>query len=491
MSSGFRFLRIEVKFTPFRVTYQDTAMHRPGSLPFRRTVLAACLGALTSPVFAVPTSWTVDTCTDKSSSSGTGTTGSLRYTIAKAVSGDTIDLTKLPVGCSKITLTGGFIAIGQDDLTITGPGADALTISGANNTVIFDDYAPSGELRINYLTLADGYYSGPVNAQGGCLYSHVDILLNQSVVTNCSVQGTLSVVSKGGGVYSHGNLTLAHSTVSGNSVTATGSAGARGGGVYAGGALYLNESVIDGNSVSASAGGSGGGAFSHGYTQLAFSTISNNSATSGGGGITGQGKVTVSSSTISGNQSKNGAGLNATGGLSRATLISNSTISGNTASGNDGGIYANTALTLENSTIAFNTANLHGGIYAAGPTLDLESSILANNTAAGSPSDLDAAPAATITGANNLIMHSTVTPPAGTLSGCPLLGPLRDNGGTTLTHALSSGSPAIDAGNNIAVERFDQRASGYVRTSGSSTDIGAYEVQQTEIIFSSGFEGCD
>ncbi len=65
----------------------------------------------------------------------------------------------------------------------------------------------------------------------------------------------------------------------------------------------------------------------------------------------------------------------------------------------------------------------------------------------------------------------------------PWLGPLQDNGGPTLTHALLAGSPAIDAGTNSGLA-FDQR--GQPRTidnpavlngAGSDgTDIGALEV---------------
>jgi hypothetical protein len=65
----------------------------------------------------------------------------------------------------------------------------------------------------------------------------------------------------------------------------------------------------------------------------------------------------------------------------------------------------------------------------------------------------------------------------------PLLGPLQDNGGPVLTHALLAGSPAIDAGTNSGVA-FDAR--GQPRTidnpavtnafGGDGTDIGAFEM---------------
>jgi hypothetical protein len=134
--------------------------------------------------------------------------------------------------------------------------------------------------------------------------------------------------------------------------------------------------------------------------------------------------------------------------------------------------------------------------------VNLQSSLLSDNTQGMSENDLstsvDAGTSITISGANNLVRKSSVTLPPGTIQlSCPVLGPLRNNGGTTLTHALSSRSPAIDTGNNNAINplsglpfAYDQRRSPYVRVSGTFADIGAYEVDQVDVIFNSSFEGC-
>jgi hypothetical protein len=58
----------------------------------------------------------------------------------------------------------------------------------------------------------------------------------------------------------------------------------------------------------------------------------------------------------------------------------------------------------------------------------------------------------------------------------PRLGPLADNGGPTLTMALLAGSPALDAGDDLACPPADQR--GIPRPQGSHCDIGALEVAQ-------------
>ena len=82
--------------------------------------------------------------------------------------------------------------------------------------------------------------------------------------------------------------------------------------------------------------------------------------------------------------------------------------------------------------------------------------------------------------------------PSGTISGvCPWLGPLRDNGGPTRTHALLSHSPAIDSGKDVSALKYDQRIVTFNRVSGASEDIGAYEVQQGDIVFNDSFNPCN
>jgi len=60
-----------------------------------------------------------------------------------------------------------------------------------------------------------------------------------------------------------------------------------------------------------------------------------------------------------------------------------------------------------------------------------------------------------------------------------LLGPLADNGGPTLTHALLPGSPAIDSGDPSIVDPAanDQRGAGFSRVANGRIDMGAFEIQ--------------
>jgi hypothetical protein len=195
------------------------------------------------------------------------------------------------------------------------------------------------------------------------------------------------------------------------------------------------------------------------------------------------------------------------GGISRkynnkagpgSLTITNTTVSGNTAAGASytigGGVYEQQALSLNNSTIAFNTAGYYGGGVTINKTatLALFSTIISNNTATITPDSADLfayGGPITATGDHNLVIASDtgVTLPADTLTTDPLLQPLADNGGGTLTHALDPASPAVDTGSNPLSLPFDQRGTPYPRVVGTAADIGAFELD-TDHIFGNGFE---
>lgn len=410
--------------------------------------------------------------------------GSLRDTVNfTAVSGDTVDLSALP--CSMITLTTGAITVTQDDLFLTGPGADALAIDGGGIDRVIT-HTGHGKLTIIDLTITHGKYTATSYgyfAYGGCLVSLANITLTNSTVSNCVAGGQSGAYAFGGGIFTRGDL-------------------------------YLLNSVVTSSLASATVDGAvGGGAYVGGNFESKYSTISDNSATSPGthnfgGGLFTRGNAHVTTSTISGNRSDNDAAWAAVYiyGNSRTATVVNSTISGNIASNRVSGIYTTIPFTLSNSTIAFNQEGdlgsgsivLLGALYSHGAALTLQSSIVADNISytTGLPLDLTGIGGATLSGADNLITFTSgLAPLADTITDCPRLGPLANNGGVTLTHALLHDSPAIGAGNNAAGLSNDQRGSGFPRTFGSDPDIGAYEWQGTpdgDRILVSGFQyACD
>jgi len=395
--------------------------------------------------------------------------GSLRQAYRNASTGETIDLSQLT--CSTITLTSGALEDSPTtaDVTLQGPGKYLLTIDGGNTDRVIVHYGP-GALTISGMTITHGSYTGALG--GGCIYSQADLEVFGSLVTGCSKNATGSDTAFGGGIYARGEALVIASLIRDN--TAHSDAGnSAGAGVWAN-AVSIQFSTISGNTTSGDGShyARGGGVLSLAETDITYTTISENEATTG-------------------------AGIFLVGATDSTMRVSNSTISGNNASGSGGGIYAKyRPFSVRNSTITGNTAGDQcGGMFLAYAT-ELESTIVANNTAQnGATADVGSPYAIAISGANNLVIASSLPLPPDTIALDPMLGPLQDNGGATKTHALLPGSPAIDHGNNVAGFNYEQRmidADGtqfYERVVGPSADIGAFEFGAPDHIFVDGFEG--
>jgi predicted outer membrane repeat protein len=241
--------------------------------------------------------------------------------------------------------------------------------------------------------------------------------------------------------------------------------------------------------------GSGGGIDAQAAVTLINSTVYGNTAAGAGGGIHvgASGSVTATGSTINANTTSGGSG----GGINATTVsLTNSTISGNSAQVDGGGIYTQNA-TLNFCTIAANfvLASGIGAGLALGsqptPILVATATLIYDNTPGD---DVDSNVARTLTGDHDLVgvFSHNINVPAGTLSCDPKLDLLADNGGPTLTHALSVTSCAIDAGPTFPPGTLpsDQRGSHYARRVGNATDIGALEtflVPTNDRIFYDGF----
>lgn len=422
--------------------------------------------------------------------------GSLRDVVAGAASGDTVDMGQLT--CSTITLTSGAIVVSQDDLTIGGSFQHQQTITANDASQIFV-HTGTGTLAVGYVTLEHGYAYA---RNGGCIASSGSLFLTRAYIDACSAYNFYEpIVVRGGGIYAAGSVQLHAGSVTGCSAQSIHEGAAVGGGIYAGGLLYVSG-VVAGNHAAVYASfpsySVGGGASSKGLV-LQFATVSGNSATAPAdtsglaGGVVNYGYANVLDSTIDNNIASSGVGGLWLKGVGHPATFRNSTISDNSG-GNIGGMIVAGQLTLESSTVAFNhgAGVLGGGIYINYGQLfppTLQSSIIADNTIAGDGfADLYLAESgATLYGANNLVMSANLQL-SGTITADPMLGPLADNGGPTRTRALRPGSPAIDAGNNVENQSYDQRDSPHPRVIGSSTDIGAFELDTTDVIFADGFD---
>ena len=242
--------------------------------------------------------------------------------------------------------------------------------------------------------------------------------------------------------------------------------------------------ISDGNTES-SAGGifNGSGC----YLSLADCTISGNHSGNYGGGIFNfRGNLTLTNCTVSGNEARQGGGVcNDTNiPVSATGILTNCTVSGNKAEDMGGGISNQWNLTLINCTVSDNEAAEGGGIYTSdsdGDGTNVKNAIIADNTTTATGPDceggLNSYGYNLIEDTTNCSINEDANPGTDITGQEPNLGPLQDNGGSTETHALLSGSPAIDAGSCTDIEGTgvtrDQR--GVPRPQGASCDIGAYE----------------
>ncbi len=250
--------------------------------------------------------------------------------------------------------------------------------------------------------------------------------------------------------------------------------------------------------------GAGGGGIYNNHSILTVTdcTVSGNTADFVGGGLLNDGSfhgtatLTVLNSLIAGNRAAHGGGMfdDAYDNGSATMSVGNSTISANIGTVTGGGIGAQSggglpAITIANSTLADNNG---ASIRALdGGTLDMGNTIV--KTCSGSITGFD-----TITSHGyNLLSDSGgsfFTAAGDQINTDPMLGPLKNNGGRTFTHAPLINSPALDQGKRDTIAAlstnvdqrglarpFDDPAVANAGT-GDASDIGAVEIQASEVI---------
>lgn len=431
------------------------------------------------------------------------------------------------------TITGGTNGVSNYGGTVT---INECTISGNDRGVANDE---PGTVEINDSTVSGNVWGGvSSDGEGSVLIINNSAISGNgggvgSTMTMLEINNSTISGNSGSGVFSYeGPVTIDNSTISGNA----------GGGVYASGGGGHYDVIINGSNISGNTGGSGfqghyadvtidhstisdnsgagdgGGILMHDDFSLTISnsTITGNTATGGGGGLyVREGDVTINNSTISGNSADTGGGVHHS---EAATVISNSTITGNTATGGGGGLFltygdvtinnstisGNSAYTgggvhlfyglaaFNNSTITGNTANRGGGVYAdyGYDTISLNQCLISGNAAADGREafDLGVLYADNYNligfdgdaGVTGLTLGPTdIVPEAGVQVSDILDTNLADNGGDTETHALVSGSPAVDAiPSAVCGVSTDQR--GVIRPQGADCDIGAFELEEVQ-----------
>ncbi len=372
-------------------------------------------------------------------------------------------------------------------------------------------YSEDAMIRATGCTIRNNRAQGNLN--GGGVY------LDGSLVQfdYCSISSNTAQANGGAAYIRSGMVTFANCEVSTNSAVSNGGSLF----VGTGASLTLKHSTFDDNAADY-----GGALFSIGngeVVRISSCTFANNRATNSGGAIGNEGgTITIASCSFYNNRT-----LNSLGGAiehdSGTTVITTSTFSAN-SSGTDGGAIATDGegLGIFNSTFSANTANESGGAIDSPSAVDIINVTFTGNVADNDNNgtgDGGAIRSSTGMFKSNLVAgnidrggefpdiasnvmsdgfnligdvgnldfsnntsgdkygdpNATTTPNAGASESSaaidPLLAPLADNGGFTLTHALQPGSPAINASTTAGTSLLDQR--GALRF--GAPDIGAFE----------------
>ena len=449
-----------------------------------------------------------------------GSPGSLRSTIGNM---GTVGGTIIIATNGTLTLTNGEIEV-NNSLTIIGPGPANLTITGNDSNRVFN-IALYAAVNISGLAISNAMATSGFNGDGGGIYNDGTLTLSNCIISGCTAMTGTNAADgaqlvnpgptggtggNGGGIYNDnaGTLSLVACVLSGNNsgmggmgapqplgtlyFAGPGGTGGGGGAVYNAGTLRATNCTFSNNlgglggnggissfyvAASPGNGGPGGAIYNLGTATLTGCTFNGNS------GGPGNANVPAGGTLVPGNGGSAGAIYNA--GTVRLTLC---TLDGNaggtgTIAGDGGGIYNSGSATLTASTITRNSATTGGGVYNTSD-FGAVNTIFAGNIATTNAPDYygsfssegynlignDAGSFGFFAGFDNDLVGNSNAPIN------PLIAPLANNGGPTLTVALLPGSPAIGAGDDGLVFMgitTDQR--GFPRESYGHVDIGAYE----------------
>jgi hypothetical protein len=260
-----------------------------------------------------------------------------------------------------------------DTITITGPGANLLTIRGNGvgdfSGQIFERVGVPHALSLSGMTLTNAGYGAVRNDNSGPQSSLT--VTNVAFVANAYSFG-------GGGIFNAAALTVTGCTFIDNVTSPSGG----GSGSLGGGAIHSDTNnvavpvIITGctftnNLAGSTFAGSGGAVNSRtGTMTITNSTFTNNRARNGGGAVANGQVLSVSGSTFSGNSTAD-AGVHG-GAISSITsgqlTITNSVLTGNSAQGHGGAVYAAFGGTtnITNSTISGNISNSDNFEFGSG-----------------------------------------------------------------------------------------------------------------------------
>jgi predicted outer membrane repeat protein len=450
----------------------------------------------------------------------TGLSGTI--TLVSPLSEITDDLAIIAQSPGSITIQGGFCDCFADKRIFNFSSTSGtkqfsisnLIIKGGKGAKGGDAWTVGGAIKVNNnckLTIDNSQFlENQAEGYGGAISNSGELIITNSVFKNNTVTKFTGAAISNAGKLTATNTIFESNTAqhgAGAILTAPGSetrftnvqiknntaSNARGGGMWINGPTYLTDVVVEGNKAADLGGGifnegmltllrvkiinntgSGGGGIATSWsTKMEDVIISGNHATSSGfgGGIQTNQNLTIKRATISNNDADNGGGIFRYSGT---VNMENVTISGNKARTDGGGIYSHTSVgdvVLTNVTIALNDAARAGDGILNNKKVIIKNSIIANE---GSSTGVFVSE-----GYNIESGHTCgLTQATDKRDTDPLLLPLADNGGFSMTHAIKPNSPAIDNGNDAVCPELDQRGTKRIDGNKDGTvrcDIGAYE----------------
>ena len=439
-------------------------------------------------------------------------------------------------------------------------GSDTIPQRGSVNIIVRDSVisgntanegggVSSGSFGETFVTIENTTIENNVASRNGGGVS-VGSPVQEVTITNSIIRSNESQ-GDGGGIDSEGILTVIGSNISDNT------AGGNGGGIDSLSlkSATIRSSIIDSNT----AGGNGGGL--RDVDVITDTTVANNESTGFGGGMYTISPGIIINSTFNSNETQSSGGGIFVSNIQAPSVvaIANSTVSGNAAKDNGGGIFIYRGRIVN----LVDVRSIPGEVFATNVTITGNVSDSDNDGIGegggiyNSPSDItnrEAYHSGILTLSNSILAENFDTPDnngEGTivpnifgaargnahnltddLTGLtfetsvaseeeslgrgsdlidtnPLLGALQNNGGLTPTHALLTGSRAINAGNSDAILQetfidinndgeptswdfngdsdyddaipYDQRGESS-RIADGRVDIGAFELQENESI---------
>jgi predicted outer membrane repeat protein len=389
---------------------------------------------------------------------------------------------------ANVTILSGNVDLNPS--TDTGNAYHVVTASGTGSTAVLDGF-----------TITDGYADGsaPDNSGGGIYMNGGSPTLgNLNIEYNTATQG-------GGGMYMKSSSSPAIANINFDNNTVI---NGDGGGMNAD--SYCNPTLTDVTFTNNFSGNAGGGLKVHlGNPVLTNVTFEGNTADNGGG-IYSYSDMNITNAVFSLNEATLGKG----GGwyiFRGDPVLNKGTFYVNSATAEGGGMYieANTtAPTLTNVTFYGNHSDTKGGaIYSWQAAGTLSHGTFQNNSASvdgGAIYHLSFIEGALPTIRNSVFWGDSTeiknegTSPAvvedsvvaggypggtGIITTNPNLGLIGNYGGYAQTIPLMTGSSAIDAADDANCPATDQR--GVPRPQRAGCDIGAYEVEDSTLVFTS------